>query len=197
MSHTMPGCPSLLLDAPLQAGPPSIRGRSPSPLSRPASEHSVPLPQSRAGNTAARSSPRPPSRPLRPPVPAGRDAAWRSRSDFHLGPTFCLGAPHLSARQPSLPRRPAWTYLVAAATAAEAAVTQSRGRPVPPPRPPSPQPRDPRLRHRRRGSEQPGPPPAEMAERIRAGRAKRGGGGASGRPSISGKSRTYSRGTGG
>lgn len=87
--------------------------------------HPIPLPQSRAGSIAARSSPRPPSRSLRPPVPAGRDAARRSRSDFHRGPTLCLRAPHLSARQPSPPHRPAWTYLVAAATAAEAAVTPS------------------------------------------------------------------------
>lgn len=70
--------------------------------------------------------------------------------------------------------------------------------PPPPPRPPSRRAEPDRWLHcgRRRRSERPGPPPAEIAERIRAARTKRGQGGAWGCLNASGKSHTYPRGTG-
>lgn len=79
MSHTKPGCPLLLLDAPLQAGPPSIGGRSPSALSPPGGTAFLSPPPG-AGCTAARSNPR-------PPAPGG--------------PRFPRGAMRLGARVPT------------------------------------------------------------------------------------------------
>lgn len=180
----MHGRPSFLLDAPLPAGPPSIPGRGASPVSQPGGTPFRPYGPGRLHGcqveTEAFSSLRPPQ------VPPAHTLSWR--------PSF--------ARTP----RPAFhagqqTYLVvavaaAAAAASAAAVTRSRARPVAPLRPPSPLPRDCCCRRRRRRSERPGPPPAEMAERIRAGRTKQGQGGAWGRPNASGKSQTYSRGIG-
>ena len=125
--------------------------------------------------------------------PEASSFLWPPRSH---GPTLCLGAPHLHA-PPSPPDTPAGPDLlvVAANADATAAATQSGARPVAPPGPRSATPRDPRLR-RCRGSERPGPPSAEMAEHFRVGRAKEGRFRVWGCPSASGKSRTYSRGTG-
>lgn len=59
--------------------------------------HRVPLPTVRGRLHRCQVEPEA-SCSRRPPVPAGRDAARRSRSDFHLGPALCLGAPHWRAR---------------------------------------------------------------------------------------------------
>lgn len=59
--------------------------------------HRVPLPTARGRLHRCQVEPEA-SCSRRPPVPAGRDAARRSRSDFHLGPALCLGAPHWRAR---------------------------------------------------------------------------------------------------
>ena len=160
------GAPSLLLDAPLPAGPPSIQGRGSNPLSLPTVRRSTLILQGRLHQGQVEPEA---SRSLRPPVPAGPDAALLA---FQLPPR-----PHTLPGRPASERTPNpachadSSHLVVAATAAAAAtVTPNRARPVASPRPPSPQPRDPRLRRCRRGSERSGPPPGGNG-RVHSGRA--------------------------
>ena len=84
------GAPSLLLDAPLPAGPPSIQGRGSNPLSLPTVRRSTLILQGRLHQGQVEPEA---SRSLRPPVPAGPDAALLA---FRLPPR-----PH------TLPGRPA------------------------------------------------------------------------------------------
>lgn len=84
------GAPSLLLDAPLPAGPPSIQGRGSNPLSLPTVLRSTLILQGRLHQGQVEPEA---SRSLRPPVPAGPDAALLA---FRLPPR-----PH------TLPGRPA------------------------------------------------------------------------------------------
>lgn len=89
------GDPSLLLDAPLPAGPPSIQGRGSNPLSLPTVRRSTLIFQGRLHQGQVEPEA---SRSLRPPVPAGPDAALLA---FRLPPR-----PHTLPGRPASERTP-------------------------------------------------------------------------------------------